>query len=218
MLMHQTKIIIMKKKAFILFITCLIFTQVALSQINEADRVRITRVYEEAEKLYRVGSYAASIDYLKREGGVLLNTSDSLQYLKIKNLENIYRTDHGLTIELESSLKLFFGKVNKYSFPELKYDEVTAIYTRFSGFKERDKAFYDSVSRAFDLNKEVSLVSVRNITSDYLKINPNTYYSKELNDYVSSINNKLSELESKRRRLALDSTFHDRLKMVGKRL
>src|SRR5678810_992246 len=95
-------------------------------------------------------------------------------------------------------------------------DRVTTVFTTFQSFKERDKTFYDSVSRVIDLNKTNTLVPLRQVASEYLKSYPNTYYSKELNSYVNSIDTKLTQLEAANKKKIKDSTNRAALKKVGK--
>jgi hypothetical protein len=156
------------------------------------------------------------LEYLKRESGDWLGMSDTLMYLKIKNLDNLYRTNLDHTKDLESTLQRFFSRVNKNTFPELRYSEVTSIYTNFQGFKERDRAFYDSVTRVLDINKVAALAPIRQVASDYLKAYPNTYYSTELNGYINNITNKLTEVEIARKKMEKDSLNRDAIKKVGK--
>jgi hypothetical protein len=208
----------MRKKPFAILIVCLVFSGMAICQVNEADRGNINRIYEQAEKLFRSGDYSASLEYLKRDGGTYLNSSDSLLYLKIKNLEKLYRADFLHTTDLESSLKLFLSRASNYSFPELKYSEVTRVYSEFSSFKERDKMFYDSISHAIDLTQPAILPGLRRVTANYLKATPNTYYNKELNAYVTDIDNNLAALAVKQKKQELDSSNRGRLKLVGKNM
>jgi len=186
-----------------------------ISQVN-SEKPDITRIYEEAERLYRTGNYNGSLEFLKKEGGQSLTNSDTLMYMKIKNLDNLYRTNFDHTKDLESTLQRFFARVNKNTFPELKYSEVSSVFTTFQSFKERDKTFHDSVSRVIDLDKTNTLVPLRQVTSEYLKSSPNTYYSKELNGYVSSIDAKLTQLETAHKKKIKDSTNRAALKKVGK--
>lgn len=199
----------------LLLVICLSIADSAFSQACKPD---IARIYEDAERLYRNGNYSASLEYVKRESGDWLGMSDTLMYLKIKNLDNLYRANFNHTKDLESTLQRFFSRVNRNTFPELKYSEVTSIYTNFQSFKERDRAFYDSVSRVFDINKVASLASIRQVTADYLKAYPNTYYSTELNSSVNGIDSKLTQVELARKKMERDSLNRDALKKVGKLL
>lgn len=199
----------------------LVLLLVALCIINNVSaqvRPDIARIYEDAERLYRSGNYSASLEYLKREGGDWMGTSDTLMYMKIKNLDNLYRSDFAQTKDLEATFQRFFARVNKNTFPELKYSEVTTVYTTFLGFKERDKAFYDSVARVIDLNKSTMLIPLRQQTTDYLKAYPNTYYSTQLNGYINDINVKLTQLELARKKHERDSLNRRALKQVGQTL
>jgi hypothetical protein len=69
-----------------------------------------------------------------------------------------------------------------------------------------------------DLNKHDRLSSIKNVITDYQKITSNTYYSKELTAYTTSIDNKLTELAELRKKQVTDSTFRSRLKAVGKKI
>lgn len=207
----------MGKRFFLIAVVFLAFTAGVFSQITEADRSNIKEIYENADRLFLQKNYAASLAYLKKEGAAYLTASDSLQYLKIKNLENLYHTDLGLTKELESSLKLFFAKGNKYAFPELKYAEITSVFSAFQGFKEKDKLFYDSVSRVTNLEKVEVLPAIKTVVSDYLTANVNTYYNKELNDYITGINNKLTQVAIEKKKMEQDSIYGRRVKDIGKK-
>src|SRR5215203_2283149 len=204
-----------KGNQFFLLILGLMILNSGISQVN-SQKPEITRIYEEAERLYRTGNYNASLEFLKKESGQWLTNSDTLMYMKIKNLDNLYRTNFDHTKDLESTLQRFFARVNKNTFPELKYSEVSSVFTAFQSFKERDKAFHDSVSRVIDLEKTNTLAPLRQVTSEYLKSCPNTYYSKELNGYVSSIDAKLTQLETAHKKKVKDSTNRAALKKVGK--
>jgi hypothetical protein len=204
-----------KLTRILLVITCVMIANSVFSQTSKPD---IARIYEEAERLYKNGNYSASLEYLRRESGDWLGMSDTLMYLKIKNLENLYRTNFNSTKDLEVTLQRFFSRVNKNTFPELKYSEVTSIYTNFQSFKERDKIFYDSVSGVLDINKTAALGPIRQVTADYLKAYPNTYYSTQLNGYVNNINTKLTQVEIARKKMEKDSLNRDALKKVGKLL
>jgi len=188
-----------KGNQFLLLFLGLMILSSGISQVN-SQKPDITRIYEEAERLYRTGNYNASLEFLKKESGDWLASSDTLMYMKIKNLDNLYRANYDHTKDLESTLQRFLARVNKNTFSELKYSEVTSVFTSFQSFKEKDKTFHDSVSRVIDLNKTNTLVPLRQVTSEYLKSNPNTYYSKELNGYVSSIDTKLTQLETANKR------------------
>lgn len=199
-------------------ILCLVLTGPVLSQVTNMDNAEIKRIYEEAENLYRRGNFSGSLDYLKRESGNKLNSSDSLLYLKIMNLQNLYKSGFDYTTDLESTLKLFLGKVNRYSFPEQKYSEVTSVYTQFQTFKEKDKRFYDSVSKEIDYTKSASLPGMRSAIINYQKANLNTYYAKEFSVYTGKIDATLVALEIQRKKQLKDSTNRQILKDVGKRL
>jgi hypothetical protein len=187
----------------------------AISQVTRAD---ISRIYLEGERLYRSGNFKESLDYLKKESGNYINTSDSLMYLKIMNLANMYRSGFNYTTELETTLKSFLGKVNRYNFPEQKYSEVTSVYTDFQFFKEADKRFYDSVTKVLDYKNVASLNPTRNTITNYQKNYPNTFYSKELTAYVSEIDKTLAMIEQQRIRHEKDSTKHAILKSVGRKM
>jgi hypothetical protein len=206
-----------KGNQFFLLFLGLIILNSGISQVN-SQKPDITRIYEDAERLYRAGNYNASLELLKKESRDWLVNSDTLMYIKIKNLEYLYRSDLNYTKDLESTLQRFLARVNKNSFPEFKYSEVTSIYTNFQSFKEKDKAFYDSVSRTLDMNKTTSLVPIKQVTNDYLKAYPNSYYSAELNGYVQNINDKLAQLEIEGKKRVKDSTNRAALKQVGKML
>ncbi len=204
-----------KGNQFLLLVLGLTILNSGFSQVN-SQKPDIARIYEDAERLYRTGNYNASLEFLKKESGGWLTNSDTLMYLKIKNLDNLYKSNFDHTKDLESTLQRFFARVNKNTFPELKYSEVTSIFTTFQSFKERDKTFYDSVSRVFDLNKTNALVPLRQVTGEYLKSYPNTYFSKELNGYVNSIDTKLTQLETAYKKKVKDSTNRAALRKVGK--
>lgn len=204
-----------KGNQFLLLVLGLTILNSGFSQIN-SQKPDITRIYEDAERLYRTGNYNASLEFLKKESGGWLTNSDTLMYLKIKNLDNLYKSNFDHTKDLESTLQRFFARVNKNTFPELKYSEVTSIFTTFQSFKEKDKTFHDSVSRVFDLNKTNALVPLRQVTGEYLKSYPNTYFSKELNGYVNSIDTKLTQLETAYKKKVKDSTNRAALRKVGK--
>ncbi len=204
-----------KGNQFLLLVLGLTILNSGFSQIN-SQKPDITRIYEDAERLYRTGNYNASLEFLKKESGGWLTNSDTLMYLKIKNLDNLYKSNFDHTKDLESTLQRFFTRVNKNTFPELKYSEVTSIFTTFQSFKEKDKTFHDSVSRVFDLNKTNALVPLRQVTGEYLKSYPNTYFSKELNGYVNSIDTKLTQLETAYKKKVKDSTNRAALRKVGK--
>ena len=204
-----------KGNQFLLLFLGLIILNSGISQVN-SQKPDITRIYEDAERLYRTGNYNASLELLKKESGDWLVNSDTLMYIKIKNLDNLYKSNFDQTKDLESTLQRFFARVNKNTFPELKYSEVTTIFTTFQSFKERDKTFYDSVFRVIDLNKTNTLIPLRQVANEYLKSYPNTYYSKELNGYVNSIDTKLAQLETANKKKIKDSTNRAALKKVGK--
>ena len=204
-----------KGNQFLLLVLGVTILNSGISQIK-SPKPDINRIYEDAERLYRTGNYNASLEFLKKESGDWLVNSDTLMYMKIKNLDNLYRSNFDHTKDLESTLQRFFARVNKNTFPELKYSEVTSVFTTFQSFKERDKTFHDSVSRVFDLSKTNALAPLRQVSSEYLKFNPNTYYSKELNGYISSIDTKLAQLETAHKKKVKDSTNRGALKKVGK--
>ena len=204
-----------KGNQFLLLVLGVTILNSGISQIK-SPKPDINRIYEDAERLYRTGNYNASLEFLKKESGDWLVNSDTLMYMKIKNLDNLYRSNFDHTKDLESTLQRFFARVNKNTFPELKYSEVTSVFTTFQSFKERDKTFHDSVSRVFDLSKTNALAPLRQVSSEYVKFNPNTYYSKELNGYVSSIDTKLAQLETAHKKKVKDSTNRAALKKVGK--
>lgn len=195
-----------------------LFPLLVSSQVNESNGEKVIRIYEEADRLYKSGYYTASIEYLKRESGNLLTSSDSLIYMKIRNLEKLYRLKNDHSKDMDATLKLFFSRVNKYSFPEVKYTEVATYYTVFQGFKDRDKQFYDSVVRVFDIDKTASLPAIKSVAGDYMKTYPNSYYTTELTNYINLINDKLLEMELVKKKKDKDSTSRSNLKMVGKAL
>jgi len=201
-----------------LVIAALVVANTALSQITEADKSKIKNIYSTAEQYLLAKKYATSLEYLNKEGAAYLPVSDSLLYLKIKNLEALYRTDLVLTKELESSLKLFSAKANKYSFPELKYAEVSGIYASFQGFRAKDKAFYDSVTRVTNLEKPETLPGIKKVATEYLKNYVNTYYTKDLNGYIASIDNKLTQLAFAKKKREQDSVYRRRVKDIGKKM
>jgi hypothetical protein len=94
---------------------------VCITAKSQGTRTDIKPIYEEAERLYNAGNYNLSLEYLKREGGTMQNSRDSLLFLKIMNLENLYRSDFQKTTDLEATFKLFFARTNKFSFPDIKY-------------------------------------------------------------------------------------------------
>ena len=183
---------------------------------NNSPRPDIARIYEDGDRFYRDGNYTTALDYLRRESGEWINRSDTILYLKIKCLDKIYMQDSVQTRDLESTLQRFFSRVNKNTFPEFRYGEVTSIYSRFQTFKEKDRAFYDSVSRAFDLNKTEALNPLLQVTTAYLNANPNTYYYPGLSGYIKSIKDQLAHLETVRKKKERDSIFRSVLKSVGR--
>lgn len=203
----------MKKR---IFIATLLFS--CVSAFGQVSKTEIKRIFEEAEKIYQSGNYAASLAYIKNEAGTAANTSDSLIYLRIMNLDKMYRSNFQQTTELEAAFKLFFARANRNTFPEIKYSEVSASYTQFLGFKERDKMYYDSVTRVFDINNTAKLVPVKTSVTNYLSVFPNTYYAKEHNETISKIDTKLTELANLRKKQIQDSTFKARIKSVGKKI
>src|SRR5678809_285141 len=204
-----------KGNQFLLLVLGLMMLNSGICQVN-SQKPDITRIYEEAERLYRTGNYNASLEFLKKESGEWLTNSDTLMYMKIKNLNNLYRANFDHTKDLESTLQRFFARVNKNTFPELKYSEVTTIFTTFQSYKEKDKTFYNSVYRVIEINKTNTLIPLRQVANEYLKSYPNTYYSKELNGYVYSIDTKLTQLEAANKKKIKDSTNRAALKKVGK--
>lgn len=205
---------IIKNWALLTFSVSFAFIQ-ASAQISKPD---IPRIFDEAQRLYSQGSYLSSLEYLKKEAGEWIDRSDTLMYMKIKDLENLYRTDFILTKDIEATLQRFFSRVNKNTFPELRYSEITTIFTTFQSFREKDKAFLDSVSKVTDLNNTPALVPIKEVTQSYLKNYPNSYFSKQLNEYIVSINAKLSQIETARKKKEKDSINKDALKKVGKTL
>ena len=160
-----------KGNQFLLLVLGVTILNSGISQIK-SPKPDINRIYEDAERLYRTGNYNASLEFLKKESGDWLVNSDTLMYMKIKNLDNLYRSNFDHTKDLESTLQRFFARVNKNTFPELKYSEVTSVFSTFQSFKERDKTFHDSVSRVFDLSKTNALAPLRQVSSEYVKFNP----------------------------------------------
>ena len=188
------------------------------SQIGTQSNSVITRTYLEAEKLFKEGNYSAVLAYLKNQTGNQTGFSDSLSYLKIVSLQRLYNSSIDLTMDLENSLNQFLSRVNRIVFPELKYSEVSSVYTEFQFFKEKDRRFYDSVAKVTDLKRPTDLPAIRIVILEYLKKTLNTYNSKELNEYVSSINKQLSDLATVRNKQIADSTNIENLKKVGKLL
>ena len=205
-----------KANQILLLVLGVIFINSGIAQVSP--KPDIAQIYEDAEGLYRLGKYRESLEFIKREAGEWLVNSDTLMYIKIKNLDHLYRLNFDQTKDLESTLQRFFSRVNKNTFPEQKYSEVTSIFTTLQSFKERDRIFHDSLSKAIDLNKIYNLSLLRQITSDYLKTYPNTYFSNELNGYLTSIDNKLAQVEASRKKKEKDSLNTDALKKVGKML
>ena len=70
----------------------------------------------------------------------------------------------------------------------------------FQTFKEKDKRFYDSVSKALDYNKPGGLPQIRSTIADYLKAYPNSYYSKELSEHTTKIDATLFQLDIQRKK------------------
>ena len=208
----------MKKFILLPAIILSLFFNGVFAQIAEIDRANIKDIYENADRLFFSKRYIASLEYLQKDGAAYLSISDSLQYLKIKNLEKLYSAELKYTKELESSLKFFFARGNKYAFPELKYGELTAIYSAFQTFKEKDKLFHDSISKVTNLESAERLPELKSTISNYLSVVQNTYYKNELSAYLLSITNKLTLLAARKKKREQDSTYKSSMKAVGKNM
>lgn len=152
------------KKTFVFIVSLCLFCKHGYSQSKE-----VNKLYATAEKQMLDGNYTASLETLKREAGSYLNTTDSLIYLKIKVLEFLFPSNAAHTRDLDTTLKLFARKVNKYAFPEQKYAEVGRINSQFLLFKERDKNFYDSISAVAKLERVAELSAINKRITEYLQ-------------------------------------------------
>lgn len=106
----------MKKRALHLLMLTTLSSLFTFAQNNNRGSLDVSKIYELADKLLQAKNYTAAFENLKSNAGSRLNYSDSLIYLKIRILENLYATNLSYTTDLDSSLKLFLVKVNRYSF------------------------------------------------------------------------------------------------------
>lgn len=190
-----------------LFLSTLLLPLLASAQIYRPQE--ISNLYESVEKKLNANDFETALFTLKRNGGPLMYRSDSLMYLRIKILENLYGHNALYALELDSSLQHFTSSVNRYSFPELKYAEVASIHTSFQYFKEKDRLFYDSVSNLSDQKKVEELTAMVSRLSDYIRATPNSFYRKELAA-------RQGILERKRKKLVDYIENLETLKKVGK--
>lgn len=202
----------MKKKLHLL--PLLLLTVIAFAQNTE--NVRVGYAYETAENLMRSKNYAAALESLQKNAGTALHRSDSLLYLKIKILENLYAGNAVHTQDLDTTLRLFLRRVNRYSFPEMQYAEVGRINTRFQDFKESDKNFYDSVTAVTHLDKPETLPAIHNRLTDYLRSTPNSFYNKQLTDLAKRVESELNRLARLQQKRINDSLNRAALKRMGK--
>lgn len=198
----------------ILVIFIITYTNSTSAQNNQPE---VRRTYDEAEKLYLRGNYQGSIDYIDANAKSLSNSSDSLLYLKIINLEHLYKASADGTRKLESTINTFFSRARKYIFPDNKYDEVVAIYTKVQQFKEADRKFFEKV------NIDSKTLSIALLSMDIEKINTyigsykNSYYSNELNEIVANKSAQISQIEKANRERLRDSTYEANSKIIGKK-
>lgn len=199
----------------LVFVTLLTFS-FNLSKAQSTQQ-RQKQMYKEAEKLYLRGNYQGSIDYLENKDKILAGSSDSLIYLKIINLNNIYLNSNENTKRLESTIDIFFHRARKYIFPENKFNEVVVIYTKVKQFKETDSKFYTNAVippeyiSISTLNNEIEKIN------HYLGINKNSYYSNELNEIISGKSTLITKLEQDNLKKLKDSTFRSNLQLIGKK-
>ena len=207
----------MKKNIF-LFLTLTAFSHfLTYSQDNpKKSKLDVVGIYESSEQLLFDKNYYAALEFLKVNAGPSLLNSDSLLYLKIKILSNLYLQDSKYTLDLDSSLSVFIVRVNRYSFPEIKYEEVVEINSSIALFKENDRLFYDSVRAVTNLEKLDFLPKIDDRISEYLGQVPNSYYKIELNDFQTKIRTVLHNAEVKRNKFVEDSTSRAFLKKMGK--
>jgi hypothetical protein len=206
----------MKKTFVFILLSCLFCNQILAQAAGQAKAGDVNKIYTAAEKQMLDGNFLASLETLKREAGSYLSSSDSLLYLKIKLLEFLFPASAIHTRDLDSTLKLFMRKVNKYSFSEQKYAEIGRINSQFLQFKERDKIFYDSIGTVARFERVEELAGIKRRIDDYLQITPGSLYAQELNTTSKNISNELARLEKIRKKAISDSTSRIALKRFGK--
>jgi hypothetical protein len=199
----------MKKKFMIVFIPTLLFYFFVQAQINRRNNIDVSGIYENTAKYLSAQNYMGALENLNREAGINLYYSDSLVYLKIKILENLYPTSARYADDLDATLKVFARNVG-YSFPELKKEEVKQINITFLSFKEKDEKFYQSVLNEKYLFKVQDLKNLNDRILEYLRTTPNSHYKKELTDISSNIT-------LQRNNIIRDSTNHAILHKIGKK-
>lgn len=199
----------MKKKFLIVFIPALFFYFFVQSQINGRNSLDVSSIYENSAKYLYARNYTGALGNLNKEAGRNLYYSDSLVYLKIKILENLYSSSASYTADLDSALKVFARNVG-YSFPELKKEEVKQINVTILNFKEKDKNFYQSVLNEKNNENSNDLKNFNDRILEYVRATPNSYYKKQLMDISSNITLHLSNI-------IRDSTYHAILHKIGKK-
>lgn len=199
----------MKKKFLIVFIPSLLFYFFVQSQINGRNSLDVSSIYENTAKYLSARNYMGALENLNNGAGRNLYYSDSLVYLKIKILENLYPASAGYTADLDSTLKVFARNVG-YSFPELKKEEVKQINVTILNFKEKDKNFYQSVLNEKNNENINDLKNFNDRILEYVRATSNSYYKKQLMDISSNIT-------LHRNNIIRDSTYHAILHKIGKK-
>lgn len=170
----------------------------------------VSEIYQQSSRLMSEKKFEESLRYLKNIAGYEVNTNDSLLYMKIKLLSGMYDSSAAYTRDLDTSLKLFSTRVNRYTFPELMYEETMMINTAFQTFKERDKSFYDSSLQVPD-SKDVTVLGYHSTRlEDYLRSNPNSFYREELYKQYMSV-------RKQREKIISDSVHNTILRRSGKK-
>lgn len=163
-----------------------IFSSVFLwAQDNNSKAVTL---YVQAEENYGKQAYSIAVDELNQALHLLNSPNSKLLFLKIKSLEPIYRSSREYTVDLDSSLNVFFRITDKASYPEEKYFDILKVKDQLDLFKQSDKKFTTGVSKQFDHAKTKQYPEIKSSVETYIRNNPHSFNLNELNAIVEKIN------------------------------
>jgi hypothetical protein len=206
----------LRKDIYILVFVITSLLNISLSYSQTYNTNSTYSIYQEAEKLYRLGKNQASIDFIYAKAKDLANTNDSLLYLQIVNLARIYKTDNKLTVLLEGTTFNFLQCVHKDFFPDNLYNEVVAVYIKLIRFQNADNAFYASANQHITQLNINTLKSRNDSIQKYIFDNPNSYYLAELNNLYINNSNSIAVIEKEILKRQNDSISLKNLRKVGK--
>lgn len=176
---------------------------------QSAGELSETELYQKGSSLISDRKYREALTLLQDKES-LMQKNDSLLYLKIKTLNYLSDTSGTYTRQLDASLAQFRNQVNRFSFPDVFYEEIMQINSQVQVFKEADQQFYDSVKAVTVASDVTSLtLSGQNISS-YLNKHPNSFYRPELEEM-------LAQRDVQRNKIIADSLNYRAMKKDGKK-